>query len=171
MGSILTEEPIPLPKKGSVIYQDSAKAAREGSHIQAGFYFKLVPPQTLGPRPHPPVNCFQSAPYVDLLAWESGAVMYACPCRRFECLKRSSPIPRSTFPLQRFTSAAAWHQERSISNFFGSNRPAGSSSRWEAIDPASIGRPRRRLYPLTPSGPTRVSEAFASLSFGQGVPA
>ena len=42
-------------------------------------------------------------------------------------------------------------------------------SRWEAIDPVSAGRPRRRLYRLTPSGLARASEIFAS--FGRGVPA
>jgi len=40
-------------------------------------------------------------------------------------------------------------------------------SRWEAVDPASVGRPRRRLYRLTPSGLSRASEVFAS--FGRGV--
>ena len=40
-------------------------------------------------------------------------------------------------------------------------------SRWETIDPASAGRPRRRLYRLTPSGLKRASEVFAS--FGRGV--
>jgi len=42
-------------------------------------------------------------------------------------------------------------------------------SRWEAVDPASIGRPRRRLYRLTPTGLARAREVFAS--FGQGVQA
>src|SRR5215813_15622609 len=42
-------------------------------------------------------------------------------------------------------------------------------SRWEAIDPASAGRPRRRLYRLTRDGLARASEVFAS--FGRGVPA
>jgi PadR family transcriptional regulator, regulatory protein PadR len=42
-------------------------------------------------------------------------------------------------------------------------------SRWEAIDPAAAGRPRRRLYRLTPNGLTRASGIFAS--FGRGVPA
>jgi PadR family transcriptional regulator PadR len=40
-------------------------------------------------------------------------------------------------------------------------------SRWEAVDPSSVGRPRRRLYRLTPGGLTRASEVFAS--FGRGV--
>jgi PadR family transcriptional regulator, regulatory protein PadR len=40
-------------------------------------------------------------------------------------------------------------------------------SRWEAIDPASEGRPRRRLYRLTRSGLARASEVFASI--GRGV--
>ena len=40
-------------------------------------------------------------------------------------------------------------------------------SRWENIDPASAGRPRRRLYRITPNGLARASEIFASL--GRGV--
>jgi PadR family transcriptional regulator, regulatory protein PadR len=40
-------------------------------------------------------------------------------------------------------------------------------SRWEAVDPADVGRPRRRLYRLTPGGLVRASEVFAS--FGTGV--
>ena len=44
-------------------------------------------------------------------------------------------------------------------------------SRWEAIDPVSAGRPRRRLYRLTPTGLARAGEVFASFSFGRGVPA
>jgi DNA-binding PadR family transcriptional regulator len=43
------------------------------------------------------------------------------------------------------------------------------ASRWEAIDPASAGRPRRRLYRLTRSGLARTNEVFAS--FRRGVPA
>jgi DNA-binding PadR family transcriptional regulator len=35
-------------------------------------------------------------------------------------------------------------------------------SKWESIDPASAGRPRRRLYRLTPTGLKRAGEAFAS---------
>jgi PadR family transcriptional regulator PadR len=42
-------------------------------------------------------------------------------------------------------------------------------SRWEAIDPSSAGRPRRRLYRLTPSGLSRASEVFTI--FARGVPA
>jgi PadR family transcriptional regulator, regulatory protein PadR len=42
-------------------------------------------------------------------------------------------------------------------------------SRWEAVDPTSAGRPRRRLYRLTRGGLARASEVFASL--GRGVPA
>jgi PadR family transcriptional regulator, regulatory protein PadR len=44
-------------------------------------------------------------------------------------------------------------------------------SRWETIDPAAAGRPRRRLYRLTPSGLTRANQVFASFSFGREVPA
>jgi PadR family transcriptional regulator, regulatory protein PadR len=43
------------------------------------------------------------------------------------------------------------------------------ASRWESIDPASAGRPRRRLYRLTRSGLARAGEVFAS--FGRGVTA
>lgn len=39
-------------------------------------------------------------------------------------------------------------------------------SRWEKIDPVRAGRPRRRLYRLTPSGFSRASEIFASLQRG-----
>jgi DNA-binding PadR family transcriptional regulator len=42
-------------------------------------------------------------------------------------------------------------------------------SRWESIDPSSAGRPRRRLYRITPSGLSRASGLFAS--FARGVPA
>src|SRR5262249_26041307 len=42
-------------------------------------------------------------------------------------------------------------------------------SRWETIDPVEAGRPRRRLYRLTPSGLARAREVFAS--FGRGGPA
>jgi DNA-binding PadR family transcriptional regulator len=44
-------------------------------------------------------------------------------------------------------------------------------SHWESIDPVSTGRPRRRLYRLTPSGLARASEVFAGFNFGRGVPA
>jgi PadR family transcriptional regulator, regulatory protein PadR len=37
-------------------------------------------------------------------------------------------------------------------------------SRWETVDPSSAGRPRRRLYRLTPSGLARASELFTSFS-------
>jgi DNA-binding PadR family transcriptional regulator len=40
-------------------------------------------------------------------------------------------------------------------------------SRWEAVDPSKVGRPRRRLYRLTPTGLRRASEVFAT--FGRGV--
>jgi len=44
-------------------------------------------------------------------------------------------------------------------------------SRWETIDPAEAGRPRRRLYRLTPSGLARATEVFASFTFRRGLPA
>lgn len=39
-------------------------------------------------------------------------------------------------------------------------------SRWESIDPSSAGRPRRRLYRLTPTGLRRASDVFASFNRG-----
>jgi DNA-binding PadR family transcriptional regulator len=39
-------------------------------------------------------------------------------------------------------------------------------SRWEAIDPSSAGRPRRRLYRLTACGLRHASELFAGFSRG-----
>ena len=39
-------------------------------------------------------------------------------------------------------------------------------SRWEKIDPSLEGRPRRRLYRMTPSGLRRASEVFATFSRG-----
>lgn len=39
-------------------------------------------------------------------------------------------------------------------------------SRWENVDPSSIGRPRRRLYRLTPGGLRRASAVFATFSRG-----
>jgi|ERR1700733_5416679 PadR family transcriptional regulator, regulatory protein PadR len=40
------------------------------------------------------------------------------------------------------------------------------TSRWEAIDPSTAGRPRRRLYRLTPTGLKQASEVFASFNHG-----
>jgi PadR family transcriptional regulator, regulatory protein PadR len=39
-------------------------------------------------------------------------------------------------------------------------------SHWETIDPSSAGRPRRRLYRLTPTGLRRAGEVFASFNRG-----
>ncbi len=39
-------------------------------------------------------------------------------------------------------------------------------SRWESIDPASAGRPRRRLYRLTSAGLRQAAEVFASFNRG-----
>ncbi len=44
-------------------------------------------------------------------------------------------------------------------------------SRWERIDPAAAGRPRRRLYRLTASGLARAGEVFGSFGFSPGVQA
>jgi DNA-binding PadR family transcriptional regulator len=37
-------------------------------------------------------------------------------------------------------------------------------SRWESINPSTAGRPRRRLYRLTPTGLRRSGEVFASFN-------
>jgi PadR family transcriptional regulator len=37
-------------------------------------------------------------------------------------------------------------------------------SRWEMINPSAAGRPRRRLYRLTPTGLRRAGEVFASFN-------
>jgi PadR family transcriptional regulator PadR len=39
-------------------------------------------------------------------------------------------------------------------------------SKWESVDPSSLGRPRRRLYRLTITGLRRASEVFASFNRG-----
>jgi DNA-binding PadR family transcriptional regulator len=39
-------------------------------------------------------------------------------------------------------------------------------SRWESIDPAKAGRPRRRLYRLTSTGLRQAGEVFASFNRG-----
>ena len=39
-------------------------------------------------------------------------------------------------------------------------------SRWENIDPARAGRPRRRFYRITPGGQVRAAEIFAGFSRG-----
>jgi PadR family transcriptional regulator, regulatory protein PadR len=39
-------------------------------------------------------------------------------------------------------------------------------SRWERVDPAAVGRPRRRLYRVTPTGLRATNEVFASFSRG-----
>jgi PadR family transcriptional regulator PadR len=44
-------------------------------------------------------------------------------------------------------------------------------SRWEKIDPATAGRPRRRLYRLTPTGLQHASNVLASFTFRRGLPA
>jgi PadR family transcriptional regulator PadR len=44
-------------------------------------------------------------------------------------------------------------------------------SRWENVDPSTVGRPRKRFYRLTPSGLAQASELFIGLSPGKGVPA
>jgi PadR family transcriptional regulator PadR len=44
-------------------------------------------------------------------------------------------------------------------------------SRWESINPAKAGRPRRRLYRLTPTGLQLATDVLASFAFRRGLPA
>ena len=64
--------------------------------------------------------------------------------------KRSGLASGTLYPILLRLESAGWFE-----------------SRWENIDPVTAGRPRRRLYRLTPNGLTRASEIFAS--FGRGV--
>ena len=43
------------------------------------------------------------------------------------------------------------------------------SSRWEQVDPSEVGRPRRRLYRILPTGISKATEVLGM--FAQGVPA
>jgi PadR family transcriptional regulator PadR len=66
--------------------------------------------------------------------------------------KRSGLASGTLYPILLRLEAAGWF-----------------SSRWEAVDPSAVGRPRRRLYLFTPSGLTRAREVFSV--FVRGVPA
>jgi PadR family transcriptional regulator PadR len=39
-------------------------------------------------------------------------------------------------------------------------------SKWESVDPSAVGRPRRRLYRLTPSGLKQAGAVFGSFNRG-----
>ena len=39
-------------------------------------------------------------------------------------------------------------------------------SKWESVDPTVVGRPRRRLYRLTPTGLRQASDVFGSFNRG-----
>ena len=43
------------------------------------------------------------------------------------------------------------------------------TSRWERVDPSAVGRPRRRLYRITPTGLRAANEVFARFSNNRGV--
>jgi DNA-binding MarR family transcriptional regulator len=68
--------------------------------------------------------------------------------------KRSGVASGTLYPILLRLEAAGWFV-----------------SRWERVDPAAAGRPRRRLYRLTPNGLARAGEVFASFSFSRGVQA
>jgi DNA-binding IclR family transcriptional regulator len=64
--------------------------------------------------------------------------------------KRSGLASGTLYPILLRLEAAGW-----------------LASRWETVDPSSVGRPRRRLYRLTPGGLSRANEVF--VSFNRGV--
>jgi DNA-binding PadR family transcriptional regulator len=66
--------------------------------------------------------------------------------------KRSSLASGTLYPILLRLESAGW-----------------LNSRWEAVDPSAVGRPRKRLYRLTGSGLTRASDVFASFSLGRSV--
>jgi PadR family transcriptional regulator, regulatory protein PadR len=66
--------------------------------------------------------------------------------------KRSSLASGTLYPILLRLESAGWFV-----------------SRWENINPADVGRPRRRLYRLTPTGLARASDVFATFSFGREV--
>lgn len=76
----------------------------------------------------------------------------ADPLSGADVQKRSGLASGTLYPILLRLEAAGWFV-----------------SKWESIDPSSAGRPRRRLYRLTPGGLARASEVFAS--FGRGAPA
>jgi PadR family transcriptional regulator, regulatory protein PadR len=65
--------------------------------------------------------------------------------------KRSALASGTLYPILLRLEAAGWFV-----------------SRWEAVDPSAVGRPRRRLYRLTSGGLARATEVFTS--FGRIVP-
>jgi PadR family transcriptional regulator, regulatory protein PadR len=68
--------------------------------------------------------------------------------------KRSGVASGTLYPILLRLEAAGWF-----------------ISRWERVDPVAAGRPRRRLYRLTPNGLARAGEVFSSFSFSRGVQA
>jgi DNA-binding MarR family transcriptional regulator len=71
-----------------------------------------------------------------------------------DVLKRTGVPSGTLYPILLRLEAAGWFK-----------------SRWEAIDPATAGRPRRRLYRLTPSGLQLATNVAASFTFRRGLPA
>jgi PadR family transcriptional regulator, regulatory protein PadR len=71
-----------------------------------------------------------------------------------DVLKRSGVPSGTLYPILLRLESAGWF-----------------ISRWESIDPATSGRPRRRLYHLTSSGQQRATEVLTSFTFRRGLPA
>ena len=71
-----------------------------------------------------------------------------------DVLKRSGVPSGTLYPILLRLESAGWFL-----------------SRWETIVPAKAGRPRRRLYRLTPSGLELAADALASFTFRRGLPA
>jgi PadR family transcriptional regulator PadR len=71
-----------------------------------------------------------------------------------DVLKRSGMASGTLYPILLRLEAAGWFV-----------------SRWETIDPAKAGRPRRRLYRLTPGGLQLATNVLTSFTFRRGLPA
>jgi PadR family transcriptional regulator PadR len=71
-----------------------------------------------------------------------------------DVLKRSGVPSGTLYPILLRLESAGWFV-----------------SRWETIDPAKAGRPRRRLYRLTPSGLELATNVLANFTFRRGLPA
>jgi len=71
-----------------------------------------------------------------------------------DVLKRSGVPSGTLYPILLRLESAGWFV-----------------SRWETVEPATVGRPRRRLYHLTPSGLELASNVLASFTFRGGLPA
>jgi PadR family transcriptional regulator, regulatory protein PadR len=71
-----------------------------------------------------------------------------------DVLKRSGVPSGTLYPILLRLESAGWFV-----------------SRWETVAPATVGRPRRRLYRLTQTGLELATNVLASFTFRRGLPA